>query len=185
MAHRTRIHASKQIGFQGSPGSGKTRQAIALTALFARRFHGRAAEFRGQPLPTWAYRLIRAWRNNPHVTGDAPRALPIAVSTPMRVTTTWEREFAGAYPEAEVVIIGTFRDVDTWMRRAAESSAPVVVGVFSQSKTRAFSLDWEPALITRTKRTTVSVISARRARCAVPVQDACGITWDIPAGAPL
>jgi hypothetical protein len=151
VAHRKRVPACKQVGFQGSPGSGKTRQAIALTALFARRFHGRTTEFRGQPLPTWAYRLIRAWRNNPYTLGSAPRALPIAVSTPMRVTTTWEREFAGTYPEAEVLMIETFRDVDEWMRRAAISTAPIVVGVFSQSKTRAFSHDWTPAVIERTR----------------------------------
>lgn len=184
MAHRRRIPAPRQIAFQGSPGSGKTRQLIALIALFARRYHGRSTEFRGQPLPTWAYRLIRNWRNNPHTTGDAPRALPIAVSTPMRVTTTWEREVLGAFPGAEVLMIDTFRDVDAWMARCATSTAPVVVGVFSQSKTRAFSLDWEPAVRTRARSRVVPVKDERRARRAVLVEGRRGPSWAIPDGAP-
>jgi len=184
MAHTRRVSACKQIGFQGSPGSGKTRQAIALMALFARRFHGRTTEFAGQPLPTWAYRLIRAWRNNPYVTGAAPRALPITVSTPMRVTTTWEREVLGAYPGAELMMIDSFRDVDTYMARCAESTAPTVVAVFSQSKTRAFSLDWEPAVITRARSRTVPVLAPERARRAVLTDTPQGPVWVIPDYAP-
>lgn len=180
MAHRRRSPACKQVAFQGSPGSGKTRQMIALFALFAHRYQARNTEFKGQPLPTWAYRLIRNWRNNPYVTGQAPRALPIAVSTPMRVTTTWEREIKGAYPQAEVMMIDSFRDVDAWMARCAVSTAPVVVAVFSQSKTRAFSLEWEPAVKARTRKNRVPVKTQERARRAVLVETPKGPSWIVP-----
>lgn len=164
MAHTRRIPSAKQVAIQGAPGTGKTRQGAALASLFAHRFHGRADAFRGQPLPTWAYRLIRAWRANPQTSGAAPRALPIAVITPMRVTTTWEREILAAYPGAEVMLIDRWQDVDAWMARCAVSVAPVVVGVFSQSKSRAFSLAWEPAVIERRRTVAELVTSAEIAR---------------------
>ncbi|RRR66327.1 MAG: hypothetical protein EI684_20935, partial [Candidatus Viridilinea halotolerans] len=187
MAHTKRISAKKGIAFQGSPGSGKTRQAIALFALFAHRYHQRhTEEFRGQPLPTWAYRLIRNWRNNPYTSDDAPKALPIAVSTPMRVTTTWQRELQGAYPESEVMFINTFRDVDAWMAQCATSNAPVVVGVFSQSKTRAFGVEWTPAVITKTKKSLVVVKSEEVALRAIPRHTAQGtIIWEHPNYLPI
>src|SRR5215213_11255389 len=84
-----------------------------------------------------------AARGRPIRAPSAPRALPLAVMTPMRVVPVWEKEIAGAWPEAEVLVIDTHADVTRWMDRCAVSDAPAVVAIFSQSKTRAFGRAWQ------------------------------------------
>jgi hypothetical protein len=46
----------------------------------------------GKKQPAWAQPFKVAWRSNPCVGPHLPYALPQAITTPKRVTTTWERE---------------------------------------------------------------------------------------------
>lgn len=138
-----------RFAVNGEPGTGKTRMHILIMALFASTWRHRHI-WEGK-LPRWVRQTRRAWKANPRTVGDAPRALPLAVMTPMRVVPVWEKEIAGAWPEAEVLVIEDHTDVARWMDRCATSSAPAVVAIFSQSKTRAFGRAWQPAVITKTK----------------------------------
>jgi hypothetical protein len=61
----------------------------------------------------------------------------------------WEKEIAGAWPEAEVLVIDDHTDVRRWMERCAVSDAPAVVAIFPQSKTRAFGRAWQPAVLSK------------------------------------
>lgn len=146
--HRA-VQSRKTVAIQGEPGTGKTRMLTALTALMAHAWNERAGQFHGQKQPGWAKRLRNAWKANPRVPGAAPNALPVLVVTPMRVVPTWEKEISAAYPAAETVVIADHRDVKHWLDRCAVSEAPVVVGILSQSKTRAFGRAWQPAVIER------------------------------------
>jgi hypothetical protein len=120
---------------------------ILIMALFADTWQHRHV-WEGKR-PTWVKGVRRAWQANPRTIGDAPRALPLAVMTPMRVVPVWEKEITGAWPEAEVIVIEDYADVRRWMDRCAVSDAPAVVALFSQSKTRAFGRAWQPAVISK------------------------------------
>jgi hypothetical protein len=71
-----------------------------------------------------------------------PKALPVLVSTPLKVTKEYKKEILAAFPQAEVVIIETHRDLPRWLARCATSTHPVVVGILSHSKTRATRREW-------------------------------------------
>ena len=138
-----------RFAVNGEPGTGKTRIHILIMALFAFTWQHRHV-WQGK-LPRWVKQTRRVWKANPRTVGDAPRALPLAVMTPMRVVPVWEKEIAGAWPEAEVLVIESHTDVTRWMDRCATSSAPAVIAIFSQSKTRAFGRAWQSAVRTKTK----------------------------------
>ncbi len=151
-----------RTAIQGEPGTGKTRMHIALMALFAFVWHARDGVLAqpGRKLPFWVKRLRRAWKANRRTIGDAPRALPLMVVTPMRVVPVWEKEIAAAWPEAEVIVIDDQHDVARWMQRCAQSFAPAVIAIFSQSKTRAFGRAWQPAVIEKTHTVQVPDLDA-------------------------
>jgi hypothetical protein len=44
-------------------------------------------------------------RGNRRVGPQLPHALPQAITTPKRVITTWEREIACSWPEAETIVV--------------------------------------------------------------------------------
>src|SRR5205085_1855059 len=86
-----------------------------------------------------------------------PRALPVLVSTPKKVTKEYAAEVRAAWPEAEVVFLDRHSDIPKWMQRCANSSAPAVIGILSHSLTRAFGREWRPVLREKqiTRRETV------------------------------
>lgn len=58
------------VAIQGEPGTGKTRQIIALMALFAESWSGRASadnEAHGGVRPGWMREMCRVWRSNPRL----------------------------------------------------------------------------------------------------------------------
>jgi Uncharacterised methyltransferase family (DUF6094) len=75
-----------------------------------------------------------------------PRALPVLVSTPKKVTKEYAAEVRAAWPEAEVVFLERHSDIPCWMQRCAESHAPAVIGILSHSLTRAFGREWRPVV---------------------------------------
>ncbi len=75
-----------------------------------------------------------------------PRALPVLVSTPKKVTKEYAAEVRSAWPEAEVVFLERHSDIPKWMQRCAESPAPAVIGILSHSLTRAFGREWRPVV---------------------------------------
>ncbi len=154
------------IALQGEPGTGKTRQALALGARQAviwRRPREVQAETGGR-LPTWRKRLRQAWLNNPRLRAllppgaTGPSALPMLVMTPKRVTKTWRAELEAAYPEAEYVVIQDYHDIVTWLRRCATSTAPLVLAIASHSHSRAFGRAWRPAVIEQQVRQRVPLL---------------------------
>lgn len=169
--HRTFAHwyttlLTGKLAFLGERGVGKTRILIVLMALYVHYWSHRTdtaflAEQKIQRRPRWVKRLRAAWKKSWKAKGAEPRALPLAIVTPKRVTRTWLQELEAAWPAAKVVNIRSFRDVDTWMELAAAGtceergaddmvhprSFEAVVAVFSQSSTRAMQLDWRPAVI--------------------------------------
>lgn len=97
-----------------------------------------------------AYREIRTGKLVlPEEAG--PRALPVLVTTPKKVTKEYGKEIQAAWPQAEVMGITTYQDIPRWMQRCAESSAPAVIGIFSHSTTRAFGCEWMPAVQERVR----------------------------------
>lgn len=75
-----------------------------------------------------------------------PRALPVLVTTPKKVTKEYGKEIHAAWPQAEVIDIDSYQDIPRFMQRCAQSTAPAVIGIFSHSATRAFGCTWEPAV---------------------------------------
>src|SRR4029079_12248939 len=59
----------------------------------------------GKQQPAWIQPFKVAWRSNPRIGPNLSHALPQAITTPKRVTTTWEREIGGDWPEDEIVIV--------------------------------------------------------------------------------
>jgi hypothetical protein len=62
------------------------------------------------------------------------------------VTTTWEREIAGAWSEAEVVVVEDYTDIARWMERCRVSTAPTVIAIISQSLTSPGRITWTAAV---------------------------------------
>ena len=75
-----------------------------------------------------------------------PRALPVLVSTPKKVTKEYAAEVRAAWPEAEVIFLERHSDIPRWMQRCAESQAPAVIAILSHSLTRAFGREWRPVV---------------------------------------
>jgi hypothetical protein len=75
-----------------------------------------------------------------------PKALPVLVSTPKKVTKEYAAEVRAAWPEAEVVFIDRHSDIPNFMQRCAESNAPAVIAILSHSLTRAFGREWHPVV---------------------------------------
>jgi SAM-dependent methyltransferase len=141
---------------QGEPGTGKTRQSVALMARQAALWRQRGTvPLTAAHHPTWIKRLRLAWQTQPRAqallgpTRTEPPALPVLVATPKRVIPTWQHEITAAWPEAEVVLVERYQDIDHWMRRCVESHAPAVVGLVSHSQSRAFGRMWQPAVLER------------------------------------
>jgi SAM-dependent methyltransferase len=174
---------------QGAPGTGKTRQTILTAAMLAYRWRHRPANiqrvlgadgtisyelidvqktlpadevatFVGRKQSRWMRGLWRAWKANPHLPGDAPRALPIIVTSPKRVVrSAWEQEIRGAFPRAEVVHIETRADLLRFFQRCAHTAAPAVFGIIPQSLTRCFTTVVAPDVIPQTQTVTVNDLS--------------------------
>jgi len=152
----TALDARGRVAIQGEPGTGKTRQSTAVmarqAAIWQRARRGEASE---EPTPAWVRKLRLAWQATPRArallgpTRQVPPALPVLVSTPKRVTSTWREEMTAAWPEAEVRSIDNYRDIDAWMRRCVESRAPAVIAIVPHSQSRAFGREWQPAVIER------------------------------------
>ena len=152
-ALRRALWATGRALFQGEPGVGKTRQIIALIATLCHYWQERATAFRQIKQPRWARRLAKAWKANPHTQGRTPKALPIWIAPPKRVIPTWQREIAGAFPAAEVLVIRDHTDVDRWLARCAETAAPAVIAIISHSTKAATGLRWLPAVLEHTTTT--------------------------------
>ncbi|HET8850926.1 MAG TPA: DUF6094 domain-containing protein, partial [Ktedonobacteraceae bacterium] len=60
-----------------------------------------------------------------------PAALPVLVSTPLKVTKEYAREIRAAWPEAEVLFIEKHRDIPIFMQCCAKSTAPAVIAIVS------------------------------------------------------
>jgi len=116
----------------------------ALRAL--RKEHRTPKTMLGKKQPVWVQPFKVAWRNNPRVGPHLPHALPQAITTPKRVTTTWEREIQGAWPEAEIVLAEDYTDIARWMERCAVSTAPTVIAIISQSLTAPGRITWTTAV---------------------------------------
>src|SRR6266545_714555 len=189
---------------QGAPGTGKTRQTILTAAMLAYRWRHRPSNiqrrmghdgtvtyelldvqktlppdeveaFVGVRQPRSLRRLRRAWKANPHVPGDAPRALPIIVTSPRRVVrSAWEQEIEGAFPRAEVVHIEGRADLLRFFRRCAESSAPAVFGIVPQSLTRCFTTVVVPDVIAESQEVTLNDLSEAAAEKGDPLTDDAG-----------
>ncbi len=142
----------------GEAGVGKTRQLILLSALLGyywQHHQGRdvsewgfqPAEFAQERRPSWARRLRRAWRANPRLPGDAPRALPVIVSCPRRVT-AWEQEFATAFPQADMWgRIESMADVRDFFHACATSDTPVLVATIAHSTKHNRGLHFAPGVV--------------------------------------
>src|SRR5262245_26229380 len=100
----------------------------------------------GKKQPGWIQPFKVAWRSNPRVGPNLPHALPQAITTPKRVTTTWEREIQGAWPEAEIVVVEDYTDIARWMERCTVSTAPTVIAIISQSLTSPGRITWTTAV---------------------------------------
>ena len=99
--------AQAQAAWRALPEGEQTN--AALRAL--RRKYRTPKTLLGKRQPAWVQPFKVAWRSNPKVGPQLPHALPQAICTPKRVTTTWEREIAGAWPEAEVVLVEDYTDI--------------------------------------------------------------------------
>ncbi len=105
-------------------------------------------------------RQIIAYRNRetgrlmaPEAAG--PTALPVLISTPLKVTKEYAREIRAAWPEVEVLFIEKHTDIMRWLERCATSAAPAVFAICSHSTTRAFGREWHPAVLERTSTSVV------------------------------
>jgi len=157
-------------------GKTRLAVATAARQAYRWRHRNTALFRGGQPQPAWVSGLRRAWLKNPRTLAllglapvrDAtsgriiayrrsdgtlippeeagPRALPVLVSTPKKVTKEYAVEIRAAWPEAEVMFIERHRDISAFMQRCAESSAPAVIGILSHSLTRAFGRAWQPVV---------------------------------------
>lgn len=80
-----------------------------------------------------------------------PRALPVLITTPLKVIKEYDREIRAAFPQAEVMHIESHRDIERWFQQCATSRAPVIFGIFSHSTKQAFGRRWRPAVHEKVK----------------------------------
>src|SRR4029079_15263572 len=100
----------------------------------------------GKQQPGWIQPFKVAWRSNPRIGPNLSHALPQAITTPKRLTTTWEREIAGAWPEAEILVVEDYTDIARWMERCRVSTAPTLMAIISQSLTAPGRITWTSAV---------------------------------------
>ena len=134
--------AQAQVAWRALPTDKQT--VAALHAL--RKQHRTPKTSLGKKQPAWVQPFKVAWRSNPRVGPNLPHALPQAITTPKRVTTTWEREIGGAWPEAEIVVVEDYTDIARWMERCRVSTAPSVIAIISQSLTAPGRITWTTAV---------------------------------------
>ncbi len=138
-----------------------TLAMLGLEPVYGRRSKGEAGG-KGRLILDATSRQIVAYRDRtgkliaPEDAG--PQALPVLVTTPLKVTKEYGKEIQAAYPQAEVVSIESHRDIPRWLERCATSHAPVVFGIFSHSTTRAFGREWQPVVREKTHVSHVPVL---------------------------
>ena len=80
-----------------------------------------------------------------------PKALPVLIATPLKVVKEYGKEILAAYPQAEVMHLESYRDIEHWFARCARSSAPVIFGILSHSaKQQAYRNRWRPVVHEKT-----------------------------------
>ncbi|MDQ2997011.1 MAG: hypothetical protein M3R61_08160, partial [Chloroflexota bacterium] len=131
-----------QAAWRALPAAEQTK--AALRAI--RQQYRTPKTLLGKQQPAWVQPFKVAWRSNLRVGPHLPHALPQAITTPKRVTTTWEREIAAAWPEAEIVMVDDYTDIAHWMARCAVSSTPTVIAIISQSLTAPGRITWATAV---------------------------------------
>lgn len=134
--------AQAQAAWRTLPEAEQTR--AALRAI--RKTYRTPKTVLGSTQPAWVQPFKVAWRSNGRVGTGLPHALPQAITTPKRVTTTWEREIRSAWPEAEIVMVEDYTDIARWMARCAVSTAPTVIAIVSQSLTAPGRITWTTAV---------------------------------------
>jgi hypothetical protein len=134
--------AQAQAAWHALPEGEQTK--AALRAI--RKTYHTPKNLLGSKQPAWVQPFKVAWRSNARVGPTLPHALPQAITTPKRVTTTWEREIAAAWPEAETIIVEDYTHIARWMARCAVSSAPTVIAIVSQSLTSPGRITWTTAV---------------------------------------
>ncbi|MBA2396173.1 MAG: hypothetical protein H0V70_25895 [Ktedonobacteraceae bacterium] len=78
-----------------------------------------------------------------------PRALPVLIMTPKKVTKEYEKEIRAAWPQAETMMVARYEDLSHFFQRCAQSTAPAVIAVcsHSQSQPRGSGRIWQPAVL--------------------------------------
>jgi hypothetical protein len=147
MLRREEVAAAEEesqalTAWRALPDAEQTR--AALRAL--RKEHRTPKMMLGKKQPAWVQPFKVAWRSNPRTGPHLPHALPQAITTPKRVTTTWERELQDAWPEAEIVVVEDYTDIARWMERCRLSTAPTVIAIISQSLTSPGRITWTSAV---------------------------------------
>jgi hypothetical protein len=134
-----------------------TLDMLGLEPVYGRRVKGNRSG-KGRVALDSSTRQIIAYREK--ATGNliapedaGPRALPVLITTPLKVTKEYGKEIQAAFPRSEVVHIESHRDIPRWLERCATSAKPVVFGIFSHSTTRAFGREWHE--VVREKRVSV------------------------------
>src|SRR5215213_6670877 len=134
--------AQAQAAWRALPAAEQTKAALRT---LRKQYCSSKALF-GKKQPAWVQPFKVAWRSNRRVGPNLPHALPQAITTPKRVTTTWEREIRSAWPEAEIVMVDDYTDIARWMARCAVSTAPTVIAIISQSLTSPGRITWTTAV---------------------------------------
>ena len=140
----------------------QTLDILGLEPVYGRRIRGDRGG-KGQIVRDGEARQIVAYRERatgrllaPEEAG--PKALPVLITTPLKVTREYGKEVLAAFPQAEVVHIESHRDIAHWLSRCATSSAPVVFGIFSHSLTRAFGREWKEVVREKKRKTDKPVL---------------------------
>ena len=148
-----------------------TLDMLGLEPAYGRRITGDRGG-RGRVVLNPAARQVVAYREK--ATGrliapeDAgPRALPVLITTPLKVTKEYGKEIKASFPHSEVVHIESHRDIPRWLERCVTSVKPVVFGIFSHSTTRAFGREWR------------EVVREQRVTTKEPVLDPPGDIMDL------
>jgi len=128
-----------------------TLAMLGLEPVYGRRVKG-ARGGKGVVVQDSQVRQIVAYRVR--ATGEllapedaGPKALPVLITTPLKVTKEYGKEILAAFPQAEIVHIESQRDIQYWLARCANSDRPVIFGIFSHSTTRAFGREWREMVI--------------------------------------
>jgi hypothetical protein len=134
--------AQAQVTWRALPETEQTNAALRTV----RQQHCTPKTMLGKQQPAWVRPFKVAWQSNKRTGPHLPHALPQAITTPKRVTTTWEREIRGAWPEAEVVVVEDYTDITRWMVRCKVSTAPSVIAIISQSMIAPGRITWTSAV---------------------------------------